>query len=257
MMLRTYILILSFLYIPFISSVVHVIPKRAFGSVSIPVIQKIATLFDQKGNENYMIGEPITQKEHAEQAAHIAYIAGADDYSIIAALLHDIGNFVSSGAGDAQKLAQDHAQYGGDWLKEHGFPEEVYTAAYFHTFAKVWLCKWSLDYFDVLSLASQKSYNEQKKQYKSNTMFDIMPSGNHIDFATLIALRRCDDMAKLPNVKPYPIEKWYPIIEKVLNGNPLCAISRNPYWKEHVMNYQQVLINHPDFFMQRIYQDRE
>ena len=58
------------------------------------VITTIVEIFTNRGYEEYL-GEPVTISEHMLQAAHFAAEAGADEVSIVAALVHDIGHFTS------------------------------------------------------------------------------------------------------------------------------------------------------------------
>ena len=53
----------------------------------------IAQLFAQSGQDAYY-GEPVTQLEHALQCAHLAEQHGADDETVAAAFLHDIGHLL-------------------------------------------------------------------------------------------------------------------------------------------------------------------
>ena len=50
-------------------------------------------LLNSNGQGDY-IGERVSQLEHSLQAAHLAALNNADDETVIAALLHDIGHFL-------------------------------------------------------------------------------------------------------------------------------------------------------------------
>ena len=54
---------------------------------------QIIELFDRKGDSEYG-GEPVTQREHALQAASLALQADAKSSLIVAALLPDIGHLL-------------------------------------------------------------------------------------------------------------------------------------------------------------------
>ena len=54
------------------------------------VVDEILELFATKGHAAY-VGEPVSQLEHALQAAYHAEQAGGDDALVSAALLHDTG----------------------------------------------------------------------------------------------------------------------------------------------------------------------
>ena len=57
------------------------------------VVEEIMTIL-QRGSDYDYIGEPISQLEHALQCAQHAKHAHADDETIVAALLHDIGHLL-------------------------------------------------------------------------------------------------------------------------------------------------------------------
>ena len=211
-------------------------------------IQEIMQMFAEKGNTNYKIDEKITQEEHACQAAHIAWVAGADPWSVAAAVLHDIGNFIGPSAGDAQEIKTTHAQRGGDWLKAR-FPREVYDCAYLHTYAKVWLCKTDPSYFGQLSRASQESYEVQKEQFRDEQV--VARSLRGVNFPNIIALRRCDDMAKLLDVKPYGLNVWRIFIQHARKRHK--NIPRYTNWPRRVQLLQEMSIKDPDEFVRRVY----
>ena len=54
----------------------------------------IALLFARHGTSQYS-GEPVTQLQHALQAAHLAEASGADDALVTACLLHDLGHLLN------------------------------------------------------------------------------------------------------------------------------------------------------------------
>jgi predicted HD phosphohydrolase len=57
------------------------------------MLTKILSLFETRGAEAYL-GEPVSQLEHALQAAHLASRDGASSALVAAALLHDIGHLL-------------------------------------------------------------------------------------------------------------------------------------------------------------------
>ena len=52
---------------------------------------QLKALYDGQGDQDY-IGEPVSQREHALQAAAHARVAGASGAVVLAALLHDVGH---------------------------------------------------------------------------------------------------------------------------------------------------------------------
>ncbi|MHB8505366.1 MAG: hypothetical protein ACYDEN_06570, partial [Acidimicrobiales bacterium] len=89
------------------------------------------------GGRGYL-GEPVTQLEHACQAAALAAGAGAPDTLVVAALFHDVGWLLpaagrgagAAGAraararapGDPEATDANHAGRGATWLLVAGLP---------------------------------------------------------------------------------------------------------------------------------------
>src|SRR5579871_1320962 len=99
------------------------------------------------------IGEPVSQLEHSLQCAQQALNASnpsADDETIVATLLHDIGQFapedeldgtvrdMDSGLGSVGRYSHD--KLGARYLRVLGFPEKVCTLVGEHVNAKRYLC---------------------------------------------------------------------------------------------------------------------
>ncbi len=94
------------------------------------------------------IGEPVSQLEHSLQCAQQALNASnpfADDETIVASLLHDIGQFAPED------------ELGARYLRGLGFPEKVGE----HVNAKRYLCGINPAYFEKLSEASKESLGFQ------------------------------------------------------------------------------------------------
>jgi hypothetical protein len=90
------------------------------------IVDEIFALFESRGDEAYF-GEPVSQTEHALQAAHQAEQEGSPDSLVVAALLHDVGHLVHSlgedvadrgGAGAAPRRRQALPVRGGSGIPE-------------------------------------------------------------------------------------------------------------------------------------------
>ena len=113
-------------------------------------------LLQSQGHADY-IGESISQLEHCLQAAHFAEQEGAVESTVIAALLHDVGQFIPlqkrldtareithAGRDDGAEMMQDgisvgrmgHDRLGEEWLRQHHWPESVSTLVGAHVIAK-------------------------------------------------------------------------------------------------------------------------
>ena len=118
------------------------------------VADEISIIFSEKGSSSYF-GEPVSQLEHALQAAHFASREQAPDRLVLAALLHDIGHLVEDTPENIADLGIDamHEKIGELWLAER-FGPEVFEPVYLHVSAKRYLCATDPDYFSRLSPAS-------------------------------------------------------------------------------------------------------
>lgn len=172
----------------------------------------------------------MTQTEHALQAAKLAFSAGAPEYFIVGMLLHDVGQIIEDDLiGDEKTLHKFHDEYGGDWLREVGFPSTVSDIARFHTIAKLLLCEDDPEYYESMSTASQQSYLIQKEKY-GDAGIRFIREHPHVD--TFIAARKCDDMAKIPGKIDETFEMYRPMVERVLRGKGKSA--SNPDWRKEV-----------------------
>jgi predicted HD phosphohydrolase len=61
--------------------------------MTVAVANEVMLLMRQRGGASYF-GEPVSQLEHALQAAWLASLAGASRQLVLAALLHDVGHLL-------------------------------------------------------------------------------------------------------------------------------------------------------------------
>lgn len=101
-------------------------------------------LLNERGTGDY-IGEHISQLEHSLQCAHSAKKSGSDDELVLAALLHDIGQFLPlekakdvqmSMEGEGSVGRVGHEMIGEEYLKSLGFGEKVWSLVGSHVAAK-------------------------------------------------------------------------------------------------------------------------
>ena len=130
----------------------------------------ILTLLTAHGQGDY-IGEPISQLAHSLQCAHFASQQSSDPEFIVAALLHDIGQFLP--ATEAQSLSLSiksmaenvgrvgHETIGAEYLRRLGFSRKVTELVAAHVPAKRFLCATESSYYEGLSEASKKSLQFQ------------------------------------------------------------------------------------------------
>jgi phosphonate degradation associated HDIG domain protein len=169
------------------------------------IVDEICELFATKGHAAY-VGEPVSQLEHALQAAHHAETAGASDALVVAALLHDIGHLVHKLPEDAADRGIDtrHEKLGQAWLARYCGPE-VTEPVRLHVPAKRYLCATDAEYLGQLSPASVQSLALQGGPLDADelTQFERNPW-----YRDAVALRRWDDLAKVPGLDVPPLDHY-------------------------------------------------
>ena len=164
--------------------------------------RRVDALFDlmQEHGQSYY-DEAVTQLEHALQAAQLARNSQASMEQISAALLHDIGHFLMNEHDDhTDFLSEDweHEMVGSRQL-EPFFGKAITEPIFLHVPAKRYLCTVEPDYFNRLSLASQRSFALQGGLMSEK---EIERFENNPFHHTAVLLRRWDDGAK---VKGLPV----------------------------------------------------
>ena len=174
----------------------------------------LAKLFAEQGQAAYL-GEPVTMAEHMQQGAALAEQAGHDDLVIIAALLHDIGHFISAHGAFSMQDSEDrwHEQAGADLLARF-FPAPLVDAVRYHVAAKRYLCATEPDYYDRLSPASKHSLTLQG---------GVMGTDEAADFArqphlnNILTVRRLDDAGKQAGLSVPDFASYIPKIDQLLD----------------------------------------
>lgn len=178
-------------------------------------------LLNTKGQGDY-IGEPISQLAHSLQAAHLARTHHADEATILAALLHDIGQFLptdqiksiahsvqnmnsasDSSAGGVGRVG--HERIGEEYLLGLGFSTKVGELVGSHVAAKRYLCAVQAGYWESLSEASKKSLvfqgglmkGEELRRWAANPWCEEM-----------CQLRKWDDGAKVVGLEVEPATSY-------------------------------------------------
>jgi phosphonate degradation associated HDIG domain protein len=165
---------------------------------SLQVAAMVADLFQQRGDSRYG-GEAVTQLEHALQAAVFAERAGADDYLVTAALLHDVGHLLHDLPADApDHLIDDrHETLAAKWLWQF-FDNRVVEPVRLHVAAKRYLCLVDEDYLRRLSPPSVQSLQLQGGPMREaeRIEFELHPY-----FQSALELRRWDEAAKIAGME--------------------------------------------------------
>jgi phosphonate degradation associated HDIG domain protein len=161
-------------------------------------MNRIETLFHTWGDIQYS-GEGVSQLEHALQTAMLALEAEASTELVTAALLHDIGHLLNK-KGDtpsAHGIDDQHQFFAAHFLKEI-FPASVCSPIRLHVDAKRALCALDHAYYEKLSQDSKRSLTLQGGVFNDSQLDAFLNSPYSKD---AMALRRWDDMAKVPGKK--------------------------------------------------------
>jgi phosphonate degradation associated HDIG domain protein len=178
------------------------------------IVDEICDLFATKGHAAY-VGEPVSQLEHALQAAHHAEQASASDALVVAALLHDIGHLIHKLPEDAADHGVDtrHEQLGQAWLARY-FGPEVTEPIRLHVPAKRYLCATDAEYLGQLSPASVQSLRLQGGPLSSGELHEFEQNPHYRE---AVALRRWDDLAKVPGMRVAGLDHYRARLASVLS----------------------------------------
>jgi putative nucleotidyltransferase with HDIG domain len=175
------------------------------------VVEDIMAILQQGAAYDY-IGEPISQLEHALQCAQRAKNANADDETIVAALLHDIGHLLvhddTNGLG-----AADHEKIGAAYVLEKGFSQKIADLIRGHVDAKRYLTFVNPTYYERLSSASKETLILQggPMDEAQALEFEQQPY-----FKDKLLLRTWDEQSKLLNYIVDSLESYRELLLKVL-----------------------------------------
>jgi phosphonate degradation associated HDIG domain protein len=161
-------------------------------------VDEIIRIFETQGHAAYY-GEPVSQKEHALQAAFHAEQAGARDSLVAAALLHDIGHLIHALPEDIAEQGVDarHEAAGQAWLARY-FGPEVTEPVRLHVNAKRYLCAVDPAYRGGLSPASVLSLELQGGPFRPEEVREFEKNPH---FRDAVQLRRWDDLAKVKDLQ--------------------------------------------------------
>lgn len=130
-------------------------------------VKDLFLLIKRQGDSDY-IGEAVSQLEHSLQAAQLAIDAGADDETVLGALLHDVGRFIPAADKMPSMTAADgtfvgrgsHEVLGENYLRHLGFSEKICQLVGAHVMAKRYLAT-DQAYYDSLSKSSKTTLKYQ------------------------------------------------------------------------------------------------
>ncbi len=177
------------------------------------VIEFLLALFAARGAEEYM-GEKVSMAQHMEQSAACAVADGAPDSLVAAALLHDVGHFVTDLPIEslADGIDNYHEDVCADYLAAY-FPPEVSEPIRLHVDAKRYLCATDADYLQRLSDASIQSLQVQGGPMDASEVESFEANPYHRD---AVRLRYYDDDGKVAGLAIKPIGEYRPLLESLL-----------------------------------------
>ena len=192
---------------------------------------QLKALYDKQGDQDY-IGEPVSQREHALQAAAHARASGAPKAAVLAALLHDVGHLQypkqDSMAGFGTRA---HEVLGAHFLASLGFSAKVSVLVQRHVDAKRYQVARSETYRAGLSQASQQTLHFQggAMTLPERQAFEADP---HFELA--LRVRHWDELAKAPRATVPEFEAYEAQIQADLNstqltGNQIAEFKRSGY----------------------------
>lgn len=174
-------------------------------------IDDIEALFARHGHLAYdgSRREPVTALEHALQCAQLAEWAHADDTLVAAALLHDIGHFVTPVQVDTR---DDRHELSALPLLAECFGPAVTEPVRLHVAAKRYLVSTDVAYRAGLSPASVHSLALQGGPMSAAEAqaFAAAPYA-----MSAVALRRWDDLAKTPGRKTPTLGYYLALLERL------------------------------------------
>lgn len=162
-------------------------------------VDKVFSLYEHHGKADY-IGEPVSQLEHALQAAMMAEEEGNDAAVVLASLFHDVGHLVALSKGNEKSMngfgAISHEDIGEAFLKSLNFPTTITALVKAHVVAKRYLVSKDEDYYYQLSEASKETLRFQGGKMNEEEMSAFE---KHPDFKLFVQMRKWDDKAQLEN----------------------------------------------------------
>jgi putative nucleotidyltransferase with HDIG domain len=180
-------------------------------------LTQLQELFSLAARAGY-VGEPLSQAQHALQAADLAQGSG-DSELIIAALLHDIGHLCFP---DAEAMGNvgvlHHEQLGADYLHALGFSNRVVHLVSQHVDAKRYLVATNPQYANKLSAASQITLEYQGGAMSAPETRRFLAQA---DATNILRLRAWDEAAKDPNRVVPGFESYLPVLRAHLEQQRL------------------------------------
>lgn len=177
------------------------------------IASALTGMYREHGNSKY--DEVVTQTEHGLQCGALAMASGANDATVAAAFLHDIGHLLLNEHDTREDfLEQDlHHETVGARFLANWFGEDVLAPIRMHVPAKRYLCATEATYHDGLSQASVQSLIVQGGPMTD----DEVSAFEEIEYSEqAVLLRRWDDAAKVSNAPTPGLDVFEQILVELL-----------------------------------------
>jgi len=168
----------------------------------IELLASCEDFYDSVGDD----GDPIPILPHSLQcAARLSEVAPDDDELVVAGLVHDIGHRLQPGR------PVEHGTVAADAVRDL-LGERVATLVELHVPAKRYLVTVDPEHRDALSDGSTVSLARQGGALSSEEKATLDANPYLHD---ALALRRCDERAKVVGLDVGNLEQWRPVLERV------------------------------------------
>lgn len=181
------------------------------------LIEEVCALLQSGEGKDY-IGEPVSQLEHALQCAQLAYDDGADEETVIAALLHDIGHLCYDDT--TQTMGEYgvafHEKVGAQYTLKHGFSTKIAQLIEGHVQAKRYLTGKYSEYYAKLSDASKETL-----KYQGGPMMhdEAVAFEQDVLFKHMLKMREWDEKAKQVGLTVMSLEAYKAMMMRCLEKN--------------------------------------
>lgn len=197
----------------------HVLPSVAANTRD--TVHQLFSFIEAQGQGDYL-GEAVSQLEHSLQAAHLAKQAGADDDTVLGALLHDVGRFIPNAKSMPPMYFDDgtyagsasHEVLGENYLRYLGFTEKICQLVGAHVIAKRYLCATEKGYWDDLSKSSKTTLKYQGGPFTGE---EVKQAQKDPWLQEKLQVRRWDDLAKVKDMKTEQLSDFEDMAVSALN----------------------------------------
>jgi predicted HD phosphohydrolase len=177
------------------------------------ILPFLEDIMRRRGAESYL-GEDVTMAEHMLQAAFFAEQQRAPPELVAAALLHDIGHFITEfGPYSPADTTDNHHDRAGAMVLVPFFPPLMTECIRLHVPAKRYLCAKNPVYMQKLSVASAHSLTLQGG---AMTRRETIEFEDNVFHREAIQLRIWDDRGKVPGMMTKKFGDYKDLLHTVL-----------------------------------------